>query len=609
MNFFTKLLVPITFLLSFAPSAQGRNHVHDPSCVFHPHPSGLRAIDPKFTTRANLAHVEGVKGQTRTGKRLTAAIIDSGFHPAYTLALKQKKLIHPAVFQHKFILPPDIPSSEDRAHGSGVMEALHLIAPEAQLFPMDVCNMSDHSSNDPLVNLAKGAHRAIQEAIEHKVDVINISTHLDGAGYYDRKCFDALKQAIRQGIVVVFAAGNDSSDIYKHRLSEWWNDKAGAFHGNSRRQQFFNEMKGNGLLFAGSLSYSPNGEERLSDFSQIGDHSTNSRFFLAPGHHLPIRTSLNPHKLTGGTSFSSPVVAGGYLLLKQYVLDKRYAYGSSNALLDILHRAGNDYSFSQCGSPLERFKSLNIHKALRLADERFGGLPQLPAEPDHTYGTLFTIPEEPLTESTQSPKPGIRRLASPMSVVRKPAAPPQKTIVARSAVPQKSLPTPVIVERPVVERAPTVRPEIVNRSTPAPRATVMRQPAIRPVIERRPTPAPRATVTRQPAIRPTIERRSTLAPRAIVTRQTAIRPAIERRSIPAPRTIVTRQPVVRPAIERRSTPAPRAVVTRQPTIRPTSVARRQVVTRTAPARNLVVRARSVFQRQTRSQPVSQGRRR
>lgn len=550
MSIFTKLHLFIIFLLSFSPSVQGRNHVHDPSCVFHPHSSGLRAIDPKYTTRANLAHLEGVKGQTRTGKRLTAAIIDCQFHPEYTHSLMQKGVIHPAVSRKKLIRSlgePDFNSSSEDVHGSGVLEAIHLVAPEAQFLPIDVVKMSRSVSSDPLVSLAESTYRAIQEAIRQKVDVINVSAHLDGVGYYDRKCFDALKQAIRQGIVVIFAAGNDSLDIHKFRLSQWWNNKVKAFHDDSRRQQFFNEMTGNGLLFAGSLSYEHNGEERLSDFTQIANQSTNYRFLLAPGDHLPIRTSLNPHKLTGGTSFSAPVVAGGYLLLKQYVLDKRYPYGSSNALLDILHRAGNDYFFSQCGSPIERFKSLNIQKALRLADERFGGLPPLPAEPDHTYGTLFTIPEDSLAEETQKPASVATRSALSRLVVRRSA--PQKTIVTKLPVAQKPL------SRPAITRRPAAKPEVTRRT--------------------------------------------------IVTQRPIARPAIAKRSIPAPRTIVTRQPTIRSTgIVKRATPASRTIVTRQPVI-----AKRPIIARTTPVKKPVIRAKPVVQRSARPQTVSQRRRR
>lgn len=223
MNFFTKLLFLISVLLSFTPSVQGRNHVHDPSCVFHPHPSGLRAIDPKYTTRANLAHSEGVKGQTRTGKRLTAAIIDGGFHPEYTHSLVQKGVIHPVVSQKKLVRrlgEPSYSPSSDGAHGSGVMEALHLIASDALLLPLDTTTMgmSGYTPNDTTSTiLSRGHLMTIQEAIRHRVDVINISSSLDN---YDRKCLGALREAIRQGIVVIIAAGNDSHDFYKYRIKD-----------------------------------------------------------------------------------------------------------------------------------------------------------------------------------------------------------------------------------------------------------------------------------------------------------------------------------------------------------------------------------------------------
>jgi hypothetical protein len=636
MRFWTNLLFFLSVTFSFWSPAEGkklpyevfdysfhalRNHRHDPSYIFEPHPSGERAIEPRRTTNAAFVQQRGIKGQMQTGRRLTAAIIDTCFHPEYTRDLKLKGLIHPAAFAEDLALDPDrLPLADidiyalatrksnltwnlvfegdpnrrqtmerelnditreaddaerentkrrsymrshssicgsDSTHGSGVMDAFHLIAPEAQILPIDLI----HSIyvRDGETDEQKFVH-AVRTAIKHQVDVINLSRSFDNLG---RESFDVLKEAMAHGIVVVTSAGNDAC-IHRYRIREKW-DGSGVINGYAKKQQFFDEVQGRGLFFAGSLGYGPDGEERISEYSHLAEDDTDSRFVLAPGENLPIRASRS---LAQGTSFAAPCVTGAYLLLKQHMLDKGYAYGSNDTLLDILHQSGRNHYYNQFGysTSQEVFKSLNVDEAIRLADERFnpssrpsGRYVQIPSRQTATFTGY-----KPFTPSSVvTPTP----IVSPVPTF---TPPPVVTPAARS-----------LVSRPVRTTAPRVTPvrSIPIRRSPVPRSVVTRQP-LRPTgIAKRQAPPQRAIS------RPAIVRRPVAIQRSIArvpaTRNVS-RPAIAPR-----RAVVIRQPILR-----------QTAIAKRP-VRPVAIARRPTVVRSASASPTLVRARPIAQRQAR----------
>ena len=69
-----------------------------PSDIFEDHISGQNAVNPAKATNATLAHENGLKGRTKTGKRLLAAVIDCGINTnlSHMRALQRQGLIHPA---------------------------------------------------------------------------------------------------------------------------------------------------------------------------------------------------------------------------------------------------------------------------------------------------------------------------------------------------------------------------------------------------------------------------------------------------------------------------------------------------------------------------------
>ncbi len=69
------------------------------SDVFEDHISGQKALNSVRATNASLAHENGFKGRTKTGKRLLVAVIDREINTnlPHVRALQPQGLIHPAL--------------------------------------------------------------------------------------------------------------------------------------------------------------------------------------------------------------------------------------------------------------------------------------------------------------------------------------------------------------------------------------------------------------------------------------------------------------------------------------------------------------------------------
>lgn len=91
-------------------------------------------------------------------------------------------------------------------------------------------------------------------------------------------------------------------------------------------------------------------------------------FLCAVGNHLPIRSRVfDSDHLSSGTSYAAPVIAGGYVLLKQYALDRGYKV-SPEVLLNIMYQSGRDVFFQDTV-----YKSLDLPKVKKMLDEIYYG--------------------------------------------------------------------------------------------------------------------------------------------------------------------------------------------------------------------------------------------
>ena len=243
-SYFRSIFVMSVFLYSIHFSAMAYSNCMS-SDVFDNHNSGQKALNPARVTNAFLAHENGLKGRTKTGKRLLAAVIDCAINAnlPHMKELTSKKLIHPdalpsnnplmmtteeeldqySLIEEKLLNdiavlsnehydlnikkiysssePPEdqhklqqqierhkislnvhqkkieglrerialwgvYNKSNEEAHGAGVIHALHKIAPEASILPIDLTVMRLQRNNSSLTR-SQALTEAIRAAIDH----------------------------------------------------------------------------------------------------------------------------------------------------------------------------------------------------------------------------------------------------------------------------------------------------------------------------------------------------------------------------------------------------------------------------------------------------------
>lgn len=436
--YFRYFIIISIFLTSFYPIFHANGgRFHTPSYVFEDHPSGRKALNPARATNASFCHLNGIKGRTKTGKRLLAAVIDYAINTnlPHMRNLKRQGLVHSAALKpnNPYIVNPEedfdkyervekdlsekhfdliikkiwaeSPEEKHRLinqiqqvkasleanqkkieeirprkwrwewynqqdacnHGAGVIHALHRIAPEASILPIDLSVMGIQKRNGIELTSSEAFSQSIREAIYHKVDVINLSLKLIDL---NQDGLEAMADAIRKGITIVISAGNDSSPGIMYYIREFYDHIKGLFV-KSGKQQLFEKVRGKGIIFAGSTGIDLFGKETVSDYSQHPENDTRKNFILAPGEYLNIQANNNPRELVCGTSFSSPVIAGALLNLKQHCLDKGYNTTQED-LINILHESAHNIVYERMW-PFnnETYKSLDVWKACRYADQKF----------------------------------------------------------------------------------------------------------------------------------------------------------------------------------------------------------------------------------------------
>lgn len=410
-KFFGALTISLVCTVSEVPVYAGKL---DPKVIFEEQDCGT-AILPQQTTKATSLHKEGLEGQG-----LKAAILDSDFSLDFTE--KFKNHIDPAVFSEKLIFDPadkekvknvwsdnlkgridllkdqvrrqDVPrdhkfkeriaSIEQRienleyllrsrytysskmSHGPMVMETLHLVAPKVQFFPVE---LGEGAQQGASLEIARG----IRKAIQGKVDVINISITM---GNYTSEVLEACQEAHLKDIPIIWSAGNSSREGFPAFSDEdrIWETKIENYNYNNK---LFNALQGEGMWFAGAVTYENDGEEKVTDFSTLPTQSTLEKTIFTLGDQIPVHGAF-PLQLWGcGTSASAPIIAAGYLLLKQFVRDNGYSL-SSDEILDIMYSSGRDVIHSFKNStrtdrevPEEVvYKALDLERAKKAIEEK-----------------------------------------------------------------------------------------------------------------------------------------------------------------------------------------------------------------------------------------------
>jgi hypothetical protein len=174
-------------------------------------PAALGAGDPLRaqqwaldTIQADAAHA------TSTGSGAVVAVIDSGVLGSH------EDLAGRLVAGHDFVQDDSTPQDENGhgTHVTGIIAAvagngkgIEGVAPGAQVMPIRVLNKKGEGSGDVV---AKG----IDYAVAHHADVINLSLGGNAADTVlggDDKFTQAVQNALKHGVVVIAAAGNDTA--------------------------------------------------------------------------------------------------------------------------------------------------------------------------------------------------------------------------------------------------------------------------------------------------------------------------------------------------------------------------------------------------------------
>jgi subtilisin family serine protease len=192
----TPLALLVALLLSLAAAAPAAGAA-DP---LRPHQWGLDMIE------ADAAHA------TATGTGAVVAVIDTGVLATHEDLVGQ-------LVPGFDIVSNDSDPQDDNGHGTHVtgIVAAHAnngvgiegVAPGARVMPIRVLNKKGEGTSE-------GVAKGIDYAVDHHADVINLSLGTDAIGFVlggDDPTAPAIERALKAGIVVVAAAGNDSLPV------------------------------------------------------------------------------------------------------------------------------------------------------------------------------------------------------------------------------------------------------------------------------------------------------------------------------------------------------------------------------------------------------------
>lgn len=187
-------------------------------------------------------------------------------------------------------------------HGTAVAGLLHLIAPEAHIMPLKAFGPDGTATLDAVVS-------AIYYAVDNGANVLNLSFSATESSQALR---DAIRYAVRHGVVVVASAGNDNSTEVVY---------PGAYRP---------------VLNTASVD----AQNLKATFSNYG-HTVS---LAAPGVGLITIYPDNHWAAVSGTSFSAPLVSGEAALLYQLFhnglgVDGRVVSTSNDDIAGNVHRS------------------------------------------------------------------------------------------------------------------------------------------------------------------------------------------------------------------------------------------------------------------------------
>ena len=273
--------------LSDAPEAGGRHHAF-PAENATPTTRNYSSKDAAYPDSAlNLTAAREVS----QGAGTRVAVLDTGAqlnHPAlkanfagvprYDFVDDDTDPSEPALSKNKQRLAREVVG-----HGTHVAGIIDLVAPQAEVMPLRVLDREGYGTTFHVAE-------AIAYAGANEADVINLSL---GTPSWSTLLREKVDKAIRDGVVVVAAAGNHGSPQPQYPASNG--------------PLLWVASKTDGLLAVSSVSAA----EKKSDFANWGEWVD----IVAPGEGILSTYPVSKYAYWSGTSMATPFVAGEAALI------------------------------------------------------------------------------------------------------------------------------------------------------------------------------------------------------------------------------------------------------------------------------------------------------
>ena len=236
-----------------------------------------------------------------TGEGVTVAVIDSGFNSPQAEPIAWQDFVE------------ENPQPVDpHGHGTHVTGDILNIAPKARFISL---RTAPKSGQDKHSDNAKAIRWAVANKEKYGIDVINISLGdppqlqaLSGPPYFLRyinPANAAIEEAVKAGITVVIAAGNDGRKG-KYTICEASDHPDAIAVASSLNEHTVSSFSSRGLTLYG---------EAKPDITAPGEKIMS---WSAPGSVMSNRPSPKPgYVVSQGTSFASPHIVGVVALMKQ----------------------------------------------------------------------------------------------------------------------------------------------------------------------------------------------------------------------------------------------------------------------------------------------------
>jgi thermitase len=273
--------------LSDAPEADGRHHAFPagdatPTTMKYskdtsPYPdAALHLTDAQLLTKGAGTRVAVLD----TGAQLSHPALKASFAgvPRYDFVDDDTDPSEPALAKNKLRVDQEVVG-----HGTHVAGIVKLVAPEAQIMPLRVLDREGYGTTFHIAE-------AIAYADTNGADVINLSL---GSPSWSRLLREKVNKAIRDGVVVVAAAGNDGFIRPQYPAANLVPPAA---------------LSGDGLLAVTSV----NAAEKKSDFANYGEWID----IAAPGEEILSTYPVSKYAYWSGTSMATPFVAGEAALVR-----------------------------------------------------------------------------------------------------------------------------------------------------------------------------------------------------------------------------------------------------------------------------------------------------